>query len=146
VLGSYLYQYDFTVSDNQTLLARSASDDTDGHPGFGYVVSHNKSNTSSPLGKLNIPDAIQTTVFAGAHHAMHRIDLTYNRDLDGGDSGIRIPVTIQWLIATGRDHPVWSVTWRMSAIVNPNGVNFVDDSNPDTPNYMDIRGPYGSLS
>ena len=146
ILGAYLYQYDLTISDNQSLIARSASDDTDGHPGFGYVVSHNKSNTSSPLGKFNISEAIQTTVFAGAHHAIHRVDLTYDRDLEGGNSGIKIPVTIQWLIATGRDHPVWSVIWRMSAAVNPNAIDFVDDPNADTPDYMDVRGPYGSLS
>jgi len=50
-LGAYLYQYDFSFNDGQQVVTRSANDDAFGHPGFGYVVSHNTQNGNSPLGK-----------------------------------------------------------------------------------------------
>jgi hypothetical protein len=38
VLNAYLYQYDFSFDDNRQVVMRSANDDANGHPGFGYVV------------------------------------------------------------------------------------------------------------
>src|SRR4051794_39080048 len=54
-LGAYLYQYDFSFEDGQQVVTRSANDRAQGHPGFGYVVSHNnmEGNANSPLGKVN---------------------------------------------------------------------------------------------
>jgi hypothetical protein len=78
-------------------------------------------------------------VLEGGHHAFHRVELMYNRDLEGGGFGIQIPVVIEWFVATGRDHPVWSVTWKTGEALNPNNVN-LDDYR------MDVRGPYGSLN
>jgi hypothetical protein len=43
------------------------------------------------------------------------------------------------LVATGRDHPVWSVTWKTGAATNPGAIDF-------NAYRMDTRGPYGSLS
>ena len=46
---------------------------------------------------------------------------------------------IEWFVATGRDHPVWTATWKMGDAINPHNVDF--------DNYrMDTRGPYGSLN
>lgn len=138
-LGAYLYQYDFTFDDNQQVVSRSANDAAWGHPGFGYVVSHNTLTGNSPLGKINVPTRVESTVLAGGHHAIHRVELLYRRDQEGGGMGIAIPVVIEWFVATGRDHPVWSVTWKAGEIVNPQNV--------DLDAYrMDVRGPYGSLN
>ena len=138
-LGAYLYQYDFSFNDNTQNVSRSANDDAYGHEGFGYLVSHNTQTDNSPLGKANAPTSVQTAVFAGGHHAIHHIELFYNRDTEGGGFGIKIPAVIEWLVATGRDHPIWSVTYRVGQIVNPAPTNF------DTYR-MDVRGPYGSLN
>ncbi|HRW52696.1 MAG TPA: hypothetical protein P5081_07400 [Phycisphaerae bacterium] len=138
-LGGYLYQYDFSFDDNQQVVERSVNDDAWGHEGFGYVVSHNDTNGNSPIGKSNTPSGIETTIFAGGHHAIHRVELMYDRDKEGGGMGIRIPVVIEWFVATGRDHPVWSVTWKMNDVVNPGAVDF-------DAYRMDTRGPYGSLN
>src|SRR4051812_20876768 len=142
ILGAYLHQYDFSFDDNQQVVTRSANDDVAfGHAGFGYVVSHSK-NLNSPLGKRNAPSKVKTTVFSGGHHAIHRIELVYDRDKGSGGFGIQIPVVIEWFVATGRDHPVWAVTWKMGEVINPHNIKF-DDSD----NYcMDTRGPYGSLN
>jgi mannan endo-1,4-beta-mannosidase len=138
-LGAYLYQYDFSFDDNQQVITRSANDDAFGHPGFGYVVSHNTQNGNSPLGKVNAPSKVETTVFSGGHHAIHRVELIYDRDKEVGGFGIQIPVVIEWFVATGRDHPVWAVTWKIGEAANPQNVNFGDYR-------MDVRGPYGSLN
>lgn len=138
-LGAYLYQYDFSFDDGQQVIARSANDAAYGHEGFGYVVSHNTQTGNSPLGKANAPTKVEQTVFSGGHHAIHRVEFVYDRDKEGGGFGIKIPVVIEWFVATGRDHPVWSVTWKMGAAANPQAINF--DSYR-----MDVRGPYGSLN
>jgi hypothetical protein len=143
-LYGYLYQYDFSfaggeAADPEAVTERSAGDDAWGHAGFGYVVSHNTQTGNSPLGKANEPMRVETTSFVGGHHAIHRVELVYDRDKEGGGNGIQIPVVIEWFVATGRDHPVWSVTWRLSDANNPNGVDFDQYR-------MDTRGPYGSLN
>jgi hypothetical protein len=139
VLGSYLYHYDLSFSDNTAIVTCSANDDAFGHPGFGYVVSHNTQTGNSPLGKANVPTKVTTTIVSGGHHAFHRIELIYDRDKEGGGLGIRIPVIIEWFVATGRDHPVWAVTWRVGSAIESEGVNFDQYR-------MDVRGPYGSLN
>lgn len=138
-LGGYLYQYDFSFNDNVQDVGRSANDDAYGHEGFGYVVSHNTQNGNSPLGKANAPTAVVDRVFSGGHHAIHRVEMFYDRDKEGGGFGIKIPVVIDWFVATGRDHPVWSVTWKVGEAVNPSATDF-------DVYRMDTRGPYGSLN
>ena len=138
-LGAYLYQYDFSFDDGERVITRSANDDAHGHPGFGYVVSHNNQTDNSPLGKVMPPSRVETTVFQGGHHATHRVELMYDRNKEGGGFGIQIPVVIEWFVATGRDHPVWAVTWKMGAAVNPQNLDFKEFR-------MDVRGPYGSLN
>jgi hypothetical protein len=138
-LGSYLYQYDFSFDDGQNSITRTANDDAYGHPGFGYVVSHNTQTGNSPLGKANTPNRVDSIIFSGAHHAIHRVEFIYDRDKEPGGFGIKIPVVIEWFIATGRDHPIWAVTWKMSEATNPQQLN-LDEYR------MDVRGPYGSLN
>lgn len=138
-LGAYLYQYDFTFNDNQQDVVVSANDDAYGHPGFGYVVSHNTQTGNSPLGKATPPTSATTARFSGGHHAIHRVEVLYDRDVEAGGFGIKIPVVIDWMVATGRDHPVWAVTWKMGQAANPNGTDF-------DVYRMDVRGPYGSLN
>src|SRR5262249_55499022 len=137
-LSGYLYQYDLTFNDGNNDVSRSANDDAFGHAGFGYVVSHNTQTGNSPLGKVNAP-AVTATRFAGGHHAIHHVELLYDRDAEPDGLGIKIPVVIEWLVATGRDHPVWSVTWKTGGTSNPNAVDF-------DVYRMDTRGPYGSLN
>lgn len=138
-LGSYLHKYDFSFNDGQQVVQRSANDDAWGHEGFGYVVSHSVTG-NSPLGKANAPTKVETTIFTGGHHALHHVELTYDRDKEGGGFGIKIPVVIEWMVATGRDHPVWAVTWKMGTATNPTNQDFT------TTYAMDVRGPYGSLN
>ena len=138
-LGGYLHHYTFSFNDGQQVVMRTANDNAYGRAGFGYVVSHNFQNGNSPLGKVNVPAKVETTILSGGHHAMHRVELVYDRDKEPGGRGIAIPVVIEWFVATGRDHPVWSVMWKMGAAANPEHVDF-------DAYRMDVRGPYGSLN
>lgn len=129
--------------------------------GFGYIVAH-LSNPSlawasgaddSPLGSGN--SATYQKIFAGTHHAIHQYTLNYVRygitqqAIDDGfepwtwinDSNdpnyhyvakYNMPVRIQWMFATGRDYPVWTVTFDLSGAPN----HAVDS---------DFRAPYGDM-
>ena len=90
-LGAYLYQYDFSFDDGQQVITRSANDNAYGHPGFGYVVSHNTETGNSPLGKANAPSNVESIVFSGGHHAIHRVEFIYDRDKELMASGFRYP-------------------------------------------------------
>ncbi len=107
--------------------------------GFGYVVSHptdaavcTGGGDSSSLGHFT-PGTFQR-VFEGRHHAILRFTQAYPRYCTTNAPATRydLPVTIDWVIANGRDHPLWSVTWDMSGVP----VNRLED---------DARGPYGEL-
>ena len=129
--------------------------------GFGYIVAH-LSNPSfawasgaddSPLGSGN--SATYQKFFNGTHHAIYQYTLNYVRygltqeALDDGfepwtwinDSNdpnfhyvkkYDMPVRIQWMFATGRDYPIWTVTFDLSGIPN----HAVDS---------DFRAPYGDM-
>jgi hypothetical protein len=136
-LGSYLHQYDFSFHDNldsSSATSRTANDDAYGHPGFGYLVSHNQQNGESPLGKGTAPARVRTLIFSGGHHAVHRIEQDYP-----AGAGVAIPVIIQWFVATGRDHPIWSAMWDMPNAQKPPSIDFDMLK-------MDVRAPYGSLN
>jgi hypothetical protein len=64
VIGPYLYEYSFSFHDGQQEIRRTANDKVWGHPGFGYVVSHDRANTTSSFGKSDSPNDM-TRVFAG---------------------------------------------------------------------------------
>src|SRR5262249_3528645 len=101
-LGGYPHQYTFLFDDSQQVISRTANDHAYGHAGFGYVVWHNLQNSNSPLGKANVPATVETKIFSGGHHAVHRVELVYDRDKEPGGGGIAIPVIIEWFVATGR--------------------------------------------
>src|SRR5579859_116966 len=86
-LGAYLYQYNFSFDDGQQVVTRSANDNAYGHAGFGYVVSHNTQTGNSPLGKSDVPSNVQPIVFSGGHHAIHRVEVVYNRDIEADGFG-----------------------------------------------------------
>ena len=120
-----------------TRVARASSS---GASGFGYVVSHPISEDfctpghgdTSALGHL-FPGT-WTRIFEGRHHAIFRFRTTYPRYCTTAAPAAEydVPVTIDWMFATGRDHPLWAVTWDLSS-APPDALE--DDS----------RAPYGEL-
>ncbi len=142
--------------------ARTVNPGDPGAAGFGYVVAHlsnpsfaySYGQDDSPLGSGN--SATYKKIFTGRHHAVYEYTLNYvrygltqyaltNHSIDPwtwingpGDpnrqyiTAYNMPVRIQWMFATGRDYPVWAVTFDLSAAPN----HAIDS---------DFRAPYGDM-
>jgi hypothetical protein len=139
--GGALREFRYQMPDNSTRVAGVTNSGNGGQGGFGYIVSHSAwpsdgggcNGDDSPLGYAT-PGAYQR-VFEGRHHAIFRFTQNYPRhctSAPGGASNV-LPVTIEWTFSTGRDNPLWSVTYDMSAL----GANVLFD---------DSRAPYGELN
>ena len=134
--GGELREFRYETGGGTRIVRASSS----GAAGFGYVVSHPISEDictpghgdTSMLGHLRA--GTWTRVFEGRHHAIFRFRTTYPRycTTSAPAAEYDVPVTIDWLFATGRDHPIWAVTWDLSGAP----VNALED---------DSRAPYGEL-
>jgi len=137
VRGGALREFQYRMPDGSTRVAGVTTYGNGGYAGFGYVVSH-ASNSScigddSPLGGYFA--GTWQRVFEGRHHAVFRFTQNYPRNCSTTLPVVArtVPVTIDWVFSTGRDNPLWAVTWDLSGVpVN----TFWDDS----------RAPYGELN
>lgn len=115
--GGFLRQFTYRMGSTTRVVDGSSTT----HPGFGYTVNHYGSTAALSYNFAGTYDA----VLRGRHHAIHQF--TWRVQMGGP-----VDVTVQWFFATGRDHPVWAVTFDSS----PSG--------PDVVN-ADTRAPYGDL-
>lgn len=139
--GGALREFRYQMPDNSTRVAGVTNYGNGGQGGFGYVVSHSAwpgngggcNGDDSPLG-YGTPGAFQR-VFEGRHHAIFRFTQNYPRHCSAAAAGATssVPVTIDWIFSTGRDNPLWSITYDMSALP----ANYLFD---------DSRAPYGELN
>jgi len=158
--GGNAKQFTYILPNGTT---RTVNPGSNGAGGFGYVVAHlsnpsfanSYGKNDSPLGSGN--SATYNKLFVGSHHAIHEYTLNYvrygltqaaltNLSIDpwtwiyGASDPNRqyvtvynMPVRIHWMLATGRNYPVWSVTFDLS----------------QTPNHAvdsDFRAPYGDMN
>ncbi len=139
--GGELWEYRYETPGGTRIVRQ-----TGGFPGgFGYVVSHRNEGSSgiggddSPLGHGFAGQF--ASIFAGRHHAILRFTQRYPRysrtDANPANAQYQVPVTIEWVIANGRSHPLWAMTWDLTGAL-PNAVP-VDALNDDT------RAPYGEM-
>ena len=133
--GGELREFHYLVGGQPRVVIASST----GAAGFGYVVSHPTDNELC----TNVPDTSPfghfyggtwTRLFEGRHHVIFRFQQNYPRFCTnmGPAAENDIPVTIDWVFSTGRDNPLWAVTFDMNAIP----VNTLND---------DSRAPYGEL-
>jgi hypothetical protein len=132
--GGELREFRYETGAGTRIVAAPARDDG----GFGYVVSHPLGGNcvggdSSSLGHFF--SGTWTRVFEGRHHAIFRFQQNYPRycTLAPPAAEHDIPVTIDWVFSTGRDDPLWAVTFDMSG--------FAADTIAD-----DSRAPYGTMN
>jgi hypothetical protein len=118
--GGYLRRVTYELADGSV---RTVDGSSDRHPGFGYTVTHYADTASSSRDTLGT----YTTVLEGRHHAIHEYRWT-NVPIDGQN----VAVIIRWMFATGRDHPLWAITYDLSGVA-------ADAVEADT------RSPYGDL-
>jgi hypothetical protein len=139
--GGALREFRYQMPDNSTRVAGVTDYGNGGYGGFGYVVSHSAwpsdgggcNGDDSWLG-YGTPGAFQR-VFEGRHHAIFRFTQNYPIHCSAAPGGATssVAVTIDWTFSTGRDNPLWSVTYDMSAL-------------PADYLYNDSRAPYGELN
>ena len=144
--GGEAIQFTYQLPDGSVRQVGESGDA--GARGFGYIVSHLSNPGIIPLGPDGNPvdddsplgsslNAQSQTLFAGRHHAIHEFTLNYPRwgidPATGVATKYDMPVTIHWLFATGRDHPLWAVTFDLSGI-------------PAGAVQADTRAPYGDMN
>jgi hypothetical protein len=134
--GGALREFRYQMPNATTRVADVTTYGNGGYGGFGYVVSHTLNGfcngDDSPLG-YTYSGAFQR-VFEGRHHSIFRFTQNYQRHCGpNAPATTLVPVTIDWVLSTGRDNPVWAITYDLSAIT----ANFL---------YDDSRAPYGELN
>jgi hypothetical protein len=117
--GGYMRRYTYQAASG----TRTCVGNNNAHPGVGSVTNH-YSNTSTVSHYQQ--GSGHRVVFVGDHHAIHEFTWTY--PIDGHDTAI----TVHWLFASGRDHPLWAITYDTSA-APANAVN------------ADSRSPYSDI-
>jgi len=118
--GGYLRTLTYqTLGQSRTCTGTNSG--AGGWNGFGYIINHDSVSASDTLETLGK----HTIVLAGRHHAIH--EFTWTVSLPGS-----VNVTAQWVFATGKDHPLFVVTF---------------DATPAGPNAVtsDTRAPYGDM-
>ncbi|HYF63052.1 MAG TPA: hypothetical protein VD886_09595, partial [Herpetosiphonaceae bacterium] len=118
--GGFLRQYTYSPGAGTRVVNGSSA----AHPGFGYTTNHFGVDGGQATLSHGYPGTY-AAVLRGRHHAIHRFKW---RLPIGGP----VDVTVHWLFATGRDHPLYAVTFDSSP-AGPNAVN------------ADTRAPYGDL-
>jgi hypothetical protein len=138
--GGSLRQFQYQLANGSTRTATVTTYGNAGYEGFGYVVSHSTAGNcvgdDSPLGGF-IPGT-WTRIFEGRHHAIFRFQQNYPRNCTTDNSGTHtIPVTIDWVFSTGRDNPLWAITYNIAGASPALAANIIFD---------DSRAPYGELN
>jgi hypothetical protein len=132
--GGELREYRYQLPGPLTRIVRASGN---AFSGFGYVVSHPNSLANCVGGDSDLGHSFPgtlTRVFQGRHHAIFRFQQNYPRNCPDTPPGqtFNVPVTIDWVFATGRNHPLWALTWDLSGVPVD---KLMDDS----------RAPYGEL-
>ena len=121
--GGYLRQLSYEKPDGTAMVVKGGRAD---HPGWGYTINH--LNGTGNLWSSLYQFGTYRQVLSGPHHVIHEFAF----DAAGWPNG---PVTIvlHWFFATGKDHPLWSVTYDMTRAQ----ADRLDS---------DDRAPYGDLA
>jgi len=109
-LRQYTYQYD--GAKVRTVTGTGVN----GWDGWGFIINHGLEGSGASSASA------PTQIFTGAHHAIYE----YKSTLRG------VVITRQWLFASGRDNPLFAVTFDATA--RQPGIN------------ADTRTPYGDLA
>jgi hypothetical protein len=132
--GGAMREFRYQLPNTSTRIANVTTYGNSGYSGFGYVVDHSNAGNcigdDSPLGFAIA--GTWTRVFEGRHHAIFRFQQNYPRNCPNQTR--YIPVTYDFIFSTGRDNPVYAITYDVGAAAAADVLN--DDS----------RAPYGELN
>jgi hypothetical protein len=94
-----------------------------GWEGWGYTANHFEQTASS---SQDVAGGTFAPEWVGRHHAIYAYRFTQ------AIAGRNVPVTIHWMFATGRDHPIYAITYDVSG-------------SPAGSVVADTRSPYGDI-
>lgn len=145
IYGEAMREYQYQLGDGSVRIAGVTRYPGNGsHGGFGYVVNHSNAGScigdDSPLGDFTPYGTFTRVPFTGGHHAIFRFTQNYPRNCP--NFARTIPVTIEWVFSTGRDHPLYAITYDVDLVkrVSNNAIAPVNTLFDDT------RAPYGELN
>ncbi len=139
--GGTLREFRYQLPNGATRIATVTTYGNSGYTGFGYVVAHAHNSAcigdDSPLGGF-VAGQWQR-VFEGRHHAIFRFTQDYPRNCaySGGAVARTIPVVMDWIFSTGRDNPIYAITWNIDLATPAVSAGTLFD---------DSRAPYGELN
>ncbi|WP_228557115.1 hypothetical protein [Myxococcus sp. AB025B] len=119
--GGYLRRYVYEAHG----AARTCDGATNEVPGWGMVTCHVRAGADWGNWTEKVTGTGRT-LFEGRHHALH--EFRWSLPLEGHI----VDVTVHYLFATGRDHPLYAITHDASRVA------------PDALE-ADVRSPYGDL-
>jgi hypothetical protein len=121
--GAVLERFEYMVGDQRRDVTPWGLE----HPGIGWVISNYQDGDEylalatdghqvhgGTAGDITIVD--DQWIFRGAHHALHQIEWTHPAATIGEPGAGTLRIVVQWLIAGGRDHPVYAITYDASAL------------------------------
>jgi len=114
--GGYVRQYTYQVNGKARVATGTGAS---GHNGWGYPINH--VGDTALFGQDKPGD--YRPLLVGAHHAVYE----YAFELTAG-----MKVTLHWLFATGRDHPLLAIHYDMTGMSAGFGA--------------DTRTPYGDIA
>jgi hypothetical protein len=123
--GGYLRKYTYVLPTNVTRTVTAGAT----QPGFGFAATQRGSDYVLFSTKYT-PGGVKTVVSSGAEHTI--IEYSYSQLKSSGGAVINVPVKVQWMFISGKDHPVYTVTHDTSsyALAGYSG---------------DAKSPYGDL-
>lgn len=121
--GGYLRQMTYEKPNGTPMVVKGARAD---HAGWGYTINH-IAGTGDIWSSL-YQFGTHRQVLLGTHHAIHEFVF----DATGWPNG-PVKIVLHWFFSTGKDYPLWSVTYDMTR-AQPDKID------------SDDRSPYGDLA
>jgi hypothetical protein len=122
--GGYARTFTYKPSASVTRTVSGGSPE----PGFGFVMAQRSTDYANVSSKY-LPGT-RTLRSVGAGHAV--IEYGYAQLKTSAGEAVPVRATVQWSFVSGRDYPLWSITYDSSAA----GANALS---------LDTKSPYGAL-
>jgi len=121
--GGFMRQMTYEKPNGSAMLVKGGRAD---HAGWGYTVNHIKG--TGDIWSSLYQFGTHRQALLGSHHVIHEFVF----DATGWPNG-PVKIVLHWFLASGKDYPLWSVTFDMTR------------AQPDKLD-SDDRSPYGDLA
>ncbi len=127
--GGILRRFSFDLPDGTNRVVTGTG--ANSWNGFGYLATHFGEGAGSWGDTSREHTGAYRTSFLGRHHAIHEFRWSYPL------LGHTVVTTVHWFVATGKDYPVYAITYDTSAA---GAGGYPSDRT------IDSRSPYGDMA